>query len=32
MLPGKAYSLTAINSHIVVGTSGRHLVIFNLNQ
>lgn len=31
-LPGKAYSLTATNSHAIVGTSGRHLVIFNINQ
>lgn len=31
-LPGKAYSLTATNSHVIVGTSGRHLVIFSINQ
>jgi hypothetical protein len=31
-LPGKAYSLTATNSHIIVGTSGRHLMIFNINR
>lgn len=31
-LPGKAYSLTATNSNIIVGTSGRHLVIFNINR
>lgn len=31
-LPGKAYSLTATNSHVIVGTSGRHLLIFNINR
>lgn len=31
-LPGKAYSLTATNSHVIVATSGRQLVIFNMDR
>eukprot|EP00879_Flechtneria_rotunda_P018537 GHRR01019450.1.p1 GENE.GHRR01019450.1~~GHRR01019450.1.p1 ORF type:complete len:276 (+),score=52.45 GHRR01019450.1:177-1004(+) len=32
MLPGKAYSLTATNTHIIAATSGRHVHIYNLNR
>ncbi|WIA14224.1 hypothetical protein OEZ85_002763 [Tetradesmus obliquus] len=31
-LPGKAYSLSATNSHIIAATSGRHVHIYSLDR